>query len=314
MSVRLVHPLATADVPSAQVLRKCKLFQDNACLAASPYHIRSVVGSCDFHDFVAALKDQSVTLTADNRPGLALLSEEFGFVGLSQSLRPDAVSSRILTLEEQVLHHTQQIAAIKTDVSGIAARLTESHEDVKPAQESPRALDSVILTEIPALFADFSGKRFNLLWRGSRDGFTPAAFHQRCDGRANTLTVVRDVNGNVFGGFTPIKWKAGKGRYGSDKSQRTFLFTLKNPYGIAPRKFRIKPGEVEYAVWFDSERGPVFGKGADLSIRNVAEAESYAGAFGTTYENDTGRDGKTLLAGVQRFNLNEIEVFELLDK
>jgi hypothetical protein len=27
-------------------------------------------------------------------------------------------------------------------------------------------------TDFPALFTEFSGKRFSLLWRGSRDGFT----------------------------------------------------------------------------------------------------------------------------------------------
>ncbi len=30
-----------------------------------------------------------------------------------------------------------------------------------------------------------------LLYRGSKDGFTPAAFWQRCKGKANTLTVVK---------------------------------------------------------------------------------------------------------------------------
>jgi hypothetical protein len=38
------------------------------------------------------------------------------------------------------------------------------------------------------MFEEFRAKRFNLLWRGGRDGFTAQEVHLRCDGRANTLT------------------------------------------------------------------------------------------------------------------------------
>jgi hypothetical protein len=55
----------------------------------------------------------------------------------------------------------------------------------------------------PARFAEFTGKRFTLLWRGIRDGFGTRDFHGRCDGHANTLTFIEDREGNIFGGFTP---------------------------------------------------------------------------------------------------------------
>jgi hypothetical protein len=63
-------------------------------------------------------------------------------------------------------------------------------------------LDSAIISDFPEIFAEFSGKRFSLLLRGSRDGFAAGDFHSRCDGHANTLTVILDTNGNVLGGFT----------------------------------------------------------------------------------------------------------------
>jgi hypothetical protein len=52
----------------------------------------------------------------------------------------------------------------------------------------PPRFDSLIVSDFPLLFAEFRAKHFNLLWRGSRDGFTAHEFHLRCDGRANTLT------------------------------------------------------------------------------------------------------------------------------
>jgi hypothetical protein len=78
------------------------------------------------------------------------------------------------------------------------------HPPPPPAPE----IDSLIVADFPLLFDEFRAKRFNLLWRGSRDGFTTQEFHLRCDGRANTLTLIADTDGNVFGGFTPVKWES----------------------------------------------------------------------------------------------------------
>jgi hypothetical protein len=57
----------------------------------------------------------------------------------------------------------------------------------------------------PGIFAGFHGKRLALLWRGSRDGFRAGDCHGRCDGHAPTLTLIQDTEGNIFGGFTPVK-------------------------------------------------------------------------------------------------------------
>ena len=50
--------------------------------------------------------------------------------------------------------------------------------------------------------------QWRLLFRASRDGFAPSAFHSRCDNKGPTVTVVNS-DGNIFGGFTDSSW-AGK--------------------------------------------------------------------------------------------------------
>jgi hypothetical protein len=35
-------------------------------------------------------------------------------------------------------------------------------------------------------------------------------FHSRCDGHANTLTVILHTKGNIFGGSTPVEWESTK--------------------------------------------------------------------------------------------------------
>jgi hypothetical protein len=64
--------------------------------------------------------------------------------------------------------------------------------------------DSLIVSEFAPLFEELRAKGVNLLWRGSRDGFTAREFHRHCDRRANTLILIADTDGNVFGGFTPV--------------------------------------------------------------------------------------------------------------
>jgi hypothetical protein len=51
----------------------------------------------------------------------------------------------------------------------------------------------VIAADFPALFAEFDGKSFTLLWRSSRDDFGARDFHGRCGGHAPTLAMERGI-------------------------------------------------------------------------------------------------------------------------
>jgi hypothetical protein len=70
--------------------------------------------------------------------------------------------------------------------------------------------DSRIISHFPEIFAEFLGEQFSFLWRGSRDGFGAKEFHRLCDGRANTLSVILDTEGTIFGGFAPVEWESRK--------------------------------------------------------------------------------------------------------
>jgi hypothetical protein len=156
----------------------------------------------------------------------------------------------------------------------------------------PVGFDSLIVSDFPEIVAEFRGKRFSLLWRGSRDGFGARDFHSRCDGHANTLTVILDTNGNVFGGFTPVKWES-RNRipcHKADTSLRSFIFTLKNPHNIPARKFALKPEKKSAAIWCDSGRGPCF---SDIRVYDNGNAHTdNETVLGRVYTNDTGLDGE----------------------
>jgi hypothetical protein len=180
------------------------------------------------------------------------------------------------------------------------------------------ALDSVIISDFPEIFAEFYGKRLSLLWRGSRDGFGARDFHDRCDGHANTLTLIEDTNGNIFGGFTPLEWESRKSNkkggkenncWKADPSLKSFLFTLTNPHNVPARMFALKAEGKDLAISCHSEYGPCFN---NIGVSNNCNAKSNNVTWlGLCYTNDTGLDAYTVFTGSKAFQVKEIEMFEI---
>jgi len=76
------------------------------------------------------------------------------------------------------------------------------------------------------MITDIPKKKFELLMRGTRDGFTSHAFHEKCDIKGPTLIVIKSSeHQRIFGGYTNIDWNSlncGK-RY----KLQSFLFSLR---------------------------------------------------------------------------------------
>jgi hypothetical protein len=182
----------------------------------------------------------------------------------------------------------------------------DSSDDLR-VRRYPLRVDSLILPMIPVCLRDLPLKGWTLLYRGSRDGFGASNFHEKCDGKSNTLTVIETTKGFVFGGFTPIAWDSYSG-YKADSSQSSFLFTVKNPRGSEGRKFALASSA--NAIYCNSYYGPTFGYNHDIYIANGCNgnASSYT-ILGSAFTNDTGINGQQVFTGEQYFTVKEIEIF-----
>ncbi|RHZ73548.1 hypothetical protein Glove_230g100 [Diversispora epigaea] len=69
--------------------------------------------------------------------------------------------------------------------------------------------------------------KFQLILRGSKDGFAPSSFWDICDGYANTIVVTK-VKGTdeIIGGFNPLAWD--KTKEGFVKTNKSFIFSFKD--------------------------------------------------------------------------------------
>lgn len=76
------------------------------------------------------------------------------------------------------------------------------------------------------------GKGLSLLYRGSMDGFSAENFHNKCDNKGKTLTVIKSDSGNVFGGYTDIPWDSPSSSKKIKKNGNSFVFSLRDDNSI----------------------------------------------------------------------------------
>jgi hypothetical protein len=178
--------------------------------------------------------------------------------------------------------------------------------------------ESTIVSTNPTIFQEFEMKQWQLLYRGSRDGFESTDFHQKVDGHSNTLTFVETTKGFIFGGYMPCSF-ASSGGWKGDDSLKSFLFTLKNPHNIPAHKFPLKADKCQYTLYCNSSHNLLwFGSGGGIGILTGCNStnNSHNQGFGKTdssYVNDTNINGETLFTGESTFTVKELEVFELVD-
>lgn len=96
---------------------------------------------------------------------------------------------------------------------------------------------------------------FELLYKISRDNCCPKKFHQLCDRKGPTVTILYNTDNSSYGGFLSQSWESSGGCI---KDQHAFLFTLSYNGVRKPRKFPVtKPNQAAYA---NNNLGPTFGK------------------------------------------------------
>ena len=154
---------------------------------------------------------------------------------------------------------------------------------------------------------------FELLYRGTRDGFGASDFHRTCANQGKTVVLIKNSSGHVFGGFASIPWTS----HSSGECKQapgSFLFTLTNIHGIQPTKFPLKNENDGCAIHQYNGYAPSFGRGHDISIKPNCNTNtnSYA-SFPTTYNDTTGKGNSIFSSNTStgNFQVQEIEVFRV---
>jgi hypothetical protein len=142
----------------------------------------------------------------------------------------------------------------------------------------------------------------SLIFKASENEFSAEKFHEACDGLSPTLVLVKDTEGNIFGGYNSIPWRSknyGINQY--DKKRNNFLFSLDKK-----RLYHIKTPT--YSVDFDKNSGPCFGE--DLKLTDKCNVNLNSSFLGKNYKKDLERDVNSV-TNKNLFYVNEYEVFHL---
>ena len=139
--------------------------------------------------------------------------------------------------------------------------------------------------ECLSLFEMTNATNGKLIYRASVDGFESKSFHSKCDGKENTVTIVKTNLNFVFGGFTKTKWFSVNG---STHDSEAFIFSLRRNGITVCEKYIVRDPRV--AINYCDNWGPLFGcynngNKCDIAICNNSNIEtgSYS-RFGTLYE------------------------------
>jgi outer membrane murein-binding lipoprotein Lpp len=148
-------------------------------------------------------------------------------------------------------------------------------------------------------------QQWQLVYRGTRDGFRDNVFIRCSENQGPTLTLIL-ANKYLFGGFTNASWKnITKGVWSNDPT--AFLFTLTNPRGIPPTKYPIK-STGENATGSFTGCGPIFGM-HDIFIEEFGNKNTRGTSrFPRNYCDTTGMGSETF-TGASSFEVSEIEVY-----
>ena len=160
------------------------------------------------------------------------------------------------------------------------------------------AESSYSLKEItPGSFSEAS----NLLYKASRDGWSQAAFHQRCDNKGPTYTRAIINDGRVLGAYTSLSWSSNVSNYQNDTSAFLYDGTTKFPStnGIW--------GSGVYATYSNSGYYPTFGGGHDFYIWGQ---NMYNNAYTFTTSDGRAPFGRSRYT-YQQYSLRDLEVYSV---
>lgn len=145
----------------------------------------------------------------------------------------------------------------------------------------------------------------DLLYRGSRDGFNSTDFHELCDDKGPTVTIIKDREGNIFGGYLDKSWNNYEGWIASENA---FLFLLRNRLDTQTAKMKLRGHRNDCAAYCSPEYGPMFGE-FDIQITSNCDVNRCSSHV-STFQLPQG-ETERVLTGHTSFRVFEIEVHKV---
>lgn len=148
---------------------------------------------------------------------------------------------------------------------------------------------------------EYKNKKIKQVYKGSKDGMNATIFHEKCNNKGPTITIMKSKADKIFGAFMPDAWTSRNGYINTSKSW-LFSLTAKAKYTMNDASTYSQYGGYDYYTY-----GPTFGGGHDIYLCTD---------FGSSNSNYCNRHSynfpdNTTLTGGYNFTIEEIEVYSL---
>jgi len=195
-------------------------------------------------------------------------------------------------------------------INNLIERINILEKQISKITESKNVFNSVIMKKEECNLIEEgithnfnkSIKSFELLIRGSKDGFKSKDFHEKCDNQSFTVTLIETKEGKRFGGFTEEIWDQSDSY---KKDPKSFIFSLDNR-----EIYYCKEGKNAICCYLSNDKNILgFGEGHDFKLYencndNCLSYDKSGDSFDT--------NGKEYaLAGENHFYVKDYEVHKI---
>lgn len=161
--------------------------------------------------------------------------------------------------------------------------------------------------------------KFNLMYQGSKDGFSAKDFHRLCDKVPSLLVIIKSTNDSTFGGYTGQPFGTPEFASEVNKESRSNLKLMDE---TAPQTFLFNlnskeiyiPNENSSSISTSPSSGPIFGQG-DLQISdncNTTLSHSILNTYAGIQPRLETKVVKSLCKDSASFYVKEIEAYEVI--
>jgi len=158
------------------------------------------------------------------------------------------------------------------------------------------------------LIYDWIGKnkvlRFQLLYKGTKDGDSREAFHKKCDNQGPNISIIESTDGQIFGGYTSKSWIMNNNNFTPDPESFLFNINNKRKYPVSNNRGLFK--DIGNICDFGGDSSADF---HELWIKNNyfsngGKVDNGKGYNFTNYE---------LSGGKNSFKIKELEVYKVIE-
>eukprot|EP01122_Echinamoeba_exundans_P013160 TRINITY_DN5700_c0_g1_i1.p1 TRINITY_DN5700_c0_g1~~TRINITY_DN5700_c0_g1_i1.p1 ORF type:complete len:361 (+),score=51.72 TRINITY_DN5700_c0_g1_i1:40-1083(+) len=219
----------------------------------------------------------------------------------------EEIQQSLGVVEEKTLSQRSRTIELTAEIKEINIKIKALFDSGVENRSKLDFMESTILTpEHKSKLREWYGPGWKLLYKASRDGWDANTFHSKCDNKGKTISVISHSNGAyLIGGFTTTSWDSSGVRYVT--SPDASIFTLVNPKGVAPTKFRQNEGPS--SIMCHPGYGPTFGSGHDIHISTAANSSRACYCNFPHFYADTTGYGRSLFDNGSFWSATEVEVF-----